>query len=105
MDQQNDYKQIQIKKGDKIGWIGNSNENGNWVPHLHFQILLSLLNYKNDFPGVIYHDEKNTWKFLCPDPNFLIKSKNLDSTDGLAVAMCHFYNSKKIIALFIFLPN
>ena len=45
-----------IKKGAKIGWIGNSNENGNWVPHLHFQILLSLLNYKNDFPGVIYYD-------------------------------------------------
>tara|TARA_B100000242_G_C43051576_1_gene491330 strand:+ start:3624 stop:4175 length:552 start_codon:yes stop_codon:yes gene_type:complete len=25
--------------------------------------------------------------------------KNLDSTDGLAVAMCHFYNSKKISSL------
>ena len=34
-----------IKKRDKIGWVCNSNENGNWVPHLHFQILLSLLNY------------------------------------------------------------
>ena len=67
-----------IKRGDNIGWIGDSNENGNWVPHLHFQILLSLLNFKNDFPGVVYYSQKNTWKFLCPDPNLLIKSKNLD---------------------------
>ena len=29
-----------LKKGDFLGWIGDSHENGNWAPHLHFQILL-----------------------------------------------------------------
>ena len=32
-----------IKKGEWIGKIGNSNENGKWLPHLHFQIILDLL--------------------------------------------------------------
>ena len=43
-----------IKKGDKIAELGNVVENGSWVPHLHFQIMLSLFNYTNDYPGVTY---------------------------------------------------
>ena len=31
-----------IKKGDCIAVLGNHPENGNWAPHLHFQIMLSL---------------------------------------------------------------
>jgi len=66
-----------IKKGDKIGLLGDSNENGNWSPHLHFQLMLSLLNFKNDFPGVCYYSEKNIWSSICPDPNKIIKDKSL----------------------------
>lgn len=66
-----------IKKGELIGHLGNYPENGNWAPHLHFQFMLSLLNYKNDFPGVAYQRQIDVWKSLCPDPNLLIKSKEL----------------------------
>ena len=66
-----------IKKGFNIGLIGDYNENGNWSPHLHFQIMLSLLHYKNDFPGVCYYNEKNIWASICPNPNMIFKSKNL----------------------------
>lgn len=66
-----------ISKGDCIGYLGNSNENGNWVPHLHFQILLSMLDYQFDFPGVTYPNQLDTWKSICPDPNLLFKNKNL----------------------------
>ena len=67
-----------INKGDFIGWIGDCNENGNWAPHLHFQVLLSLLDYKNDFPGVGYQKELATWKSLCPNPNLFFKSSYLN---------------------------
>jgi len=73
-----------IKKGDCIGYLGNSNENGNWVPHLHFQVLLSSLGFKNDFPGVAYHNEINIWKSICPDPNLLFKNETLNNTETVS---------------------
>jgi len=73
-----------IKKGDCIGKLGNSNENGNWVPHLHFQVLLSRLDLKNDFPGVAYHNQINVWKSICPNPNLLFKNKTLNNVDSVS---------------------
>jgi len=70
-----------IKKGDQIAKLANYPENGNWVSHLHFQIMLSILDYKIDFPGVAYQRQINVWKSLCPDPNLLFKSKNLESNE------------------------
>lgn len=77
-----------IKKGECIGYLGNSSENGDWAPHLHFQVMLSILNYKNDFPGVAYNNQINVWKSLCPDPNLLfkapeLKTKNVKTNDSL----------------------
>ena len=66
-----------VKKGDVIAEIGNYPENGNWAPHLHFQIILSMLNYKIDYPGVCYFNQMEIWKDLCPDPNLLFKSIDL----------------------------
>lgn len=66
-----------IQKGEKIGELGTLNENGNWVPHLHFQVMLSLLDYKNDFPGVAYHSQIEVWRSICPDPNLFFKSTHL----------------------------
>lgn len=66
-----------IKKGERIGRLGNYEENGEWVPHLHFQIMLSLLDYKNDFPGVALESEIDFWKSICPNPNLLFKSDAL----------------------------
>ncbi len=66
-----------VKKGDFLAFIGSSNENGNWATHLHFQIMLSLLDYENDFPGVCYFKQIETWKSICPDPNLLFKNESL----------------------------
>ncbi len=68
-----------IKKNQEIGKLGNTSENGNWAPHLHFQIILSLLDYKNDFPGVAYHNQIDIWKSICPDPNLLFKNDTLNT--------------------------
>lgn len=62
-----------VEKGDKIGVLGGDNVNGNWPPHLHFQILLSLLGHTKDFPGVARHREIGIWADLCPDPNLFLQ--------------------------------
>lgn len=63
-----------IEKGKLIGVLGDYEENGKWVTHLHFQVMLSLLDYKNDFPGVVLESEIGYWKTICPNPNLLFKS-------------------------------
>ena len=68
-----------INKGDRIGHLGDYPENGNWAPHLHFQILLSTLDYNSDFPGVTYPGQMNVWKSICPNPNLFFKDENLES--------------------------
>ncbi len=68
-----------LMSGDLIGHLGETNENGIWATHLHFQVMLSLLDYKDDFPGVAYFNQLEVWKNICPDPNLLFK---LDSLAG-----------------------
>ncbi|MBZ0328677.1 MAG: aminotransferase class III-fold pyridoxal phosphate-dependent enzyme [Altibacter sp.] len=66
-----------LKKGDRIGVLGTPEENGNWAPHLHFQLMLSLLDFELDYPGVTYANQLSVWKSLCPDPNLLFKNRHL----------------------------
>ena len=70
-----------IRKGEKIAELGNYPENGNWAPHLHFQIMMSMLDYEVDFPGVAYFKQLNVWEGLCPDPNLLFKSDALKGSN------------------------
>ena len=73
-----------IKKGDKISELGTYPENGNWAPHLHFQVMLSMLDYDIDFPGVAYYNQMNVWKSLCPGPNSFFKSKSLQDNNEIS---------------------
>jgi len=57
-----------VEKGQLIATIGRAPENGNWPPHLHFQIMLDLLENRGDFPGVAFPNEAEVWKSICPDP-------------------------------------
>lgn len=66
-----------LKIGDHIGGLGHEMENGNWAPHLHFQVMLSLLDYKLDFPGVAFFSQFNVWKSICPNPMLLFDSEQL----------------------------
>lgn len=67
-----------VKKGSPIAWIGNHKENGNWAAHLHFQLILDMLDNQHDFPGVSSPNELDVWKSICPNPNLLWKEKNLE---------------------------
>ena len=73
-----------IQKGELIASLGNYPENGNWVPHLHFQVMLSIFDFTIDFPGVTYISQLEVWQGICPDPNLLFKSKALQKTTNIS---------------------
>ena len=62
-----------VKKGNWIGQIGQTKENGNWLPHLHFQIILDLLGHKENFPGVGEEFLVDVWSKISPDPNIILR--------------------------------
>ena len=49
--------------------VGPAPENGDWPPHLHLQILLDLMGFDGDFPGVASPRERRVWLSWCPDPS------------------------------------
>jgi 4-aminobutyrate aminotransferase-like enzyme/Ser/Thr protein kinase RdoA (MazF antagonist) len=61
-----------VTHGQQFANIGDLNENGGWAPHLHFQIILDLLDHRTDFPGVAHASQRNVWTSLSPDPNLLL---------------------------------
>ena len=67
-----------IKGGAAIGHIGARNENGNWPPHLHFQIILDMLGKEGDFPGVAQARQIDLWRSLSPDPWLLLRGELSD---------------------------
>ncbi len=70
-----------VKKGDLIGYVGNAEENGGWVPHLHFQLMFDLLGNSENFPGVAFHSEIDFWKALCPSPWIMFNYRQPASLD------------------------
>lgn len=61
-----------IERGQTFARVGNAPENGGWTPHLHFQIILDLLDSGTDFDGVAYASERAVWTGLSPDPNLIL---------------------------------
>ena len=57
-----------VRSGDEIARFGHVEVNGGWPPHLHFQVMVDLLGYEGDFPGVAFPEEADVWLGLCPDP-------------------------------------
>jgi murein DD-endopeptidase MepM/ murein hydrolase activator NlpD len=64
-----------IKKGGRVGYLGSYEENGEWPPHLHFQIIDSLPDNSGDYPGVAATEESAAYLQNCPDPLLIF---NLD---------------------------
>lgn len=63
----------QFKSGDVLAHFGDPSENGDYPPHLHFQIILDMKDNKGDFPGVASESTLDSFKLNCPDPNILLK--------------------------------
>lgn len=71
-----------IQKGQKIGTIGTPPTNGNWSPHLHFQIILDRLGAQVDFPGVAFPNEQKVWLSICPNPRHLFPALPVQNNLG-----------------------
>jgi murein DD-endopeptidase MepM/ murein hydrolase activator NlpD len=61
-----------IKMGEVFAEFGIPQENGNWPPHLHFQIIKDLEGKKGDYPGVCRYSEKEQYLLNCPDPDLIL---------------------------------
>ncbi len=61
-----------VKAGELLAHIGAPPINGNWPPHLHFQIITDLLEKDDQFPGVALASQRAIWLSLSPDPNIIL---------------------------------
>jgi 4-aminobutyrate aminotransferase-like enzyme/Ser/Thr protein kinase RdoA (MazF antagonist) len=73
-----------INKGQVIGRMGTRTENGNWPPHLHFQIMLDDLGMVGDFPDVANAERLDVWKSISPDPWLLLTGQNSQPAQTLS---------------------
>ncbi len=63
---------LAIARGEIFGRVGTLHENGGWPPHLHFQVILDLLDRGAEIPGVARASERAIWTSVSPDPNRLL---------------------------------
>ena len=64
---------MSINKGQELARLGTADVNGDYPPHLHFQIIKDIQHYKGDYPGVSNKIDLEFYKMNCPDPNLLLK--------------------------------
>lgn len=62
-----------FKKGEKLATLGNAVINGDYSPHLHFQIIKNIGDNFGDYPGVCSKNDLAFYLENCPDPNLLLK--------------------------------
>lgn len=65
-----------FKQGEVIGTLGDAKVNGDYPPHLHFQIIKNIQDYQGDYPGVCSKTDLGFYLENCPNPNLLLKLKS-----------------------------
>lgn len=63
---------LALGAGEVFAHVGPYPENGDWPPHLHFQVITSMQGRWGDFPGVAAPSERDYWAEVCVDPWQLI---------------------------------
>lgn len=61
----------EIRAGEVFAYFGEPNENGDWPPHLHFQIIRDIGSWAGDYPGVCPFSERNAWIDNGADPSII----------------------------------
>lgn len=64
---------MRVERGQQIGVFGDMNENGQWPPHLHFQLMFDMEGKRGDYPGVCSLEEKERYRQNTPDPQLLLR--------------------------------
>ncbi|HSC54623.1 MAG TPA: peptidoglycan DD-metalloendopeptidase family protein [Phnomibacter sp.] len=58
--------------GEVFAHVGPPSDNGNWPPHLHFQVIENIGTYIGDYPGVCRYSERASYLSNCPDPGLIL---------------------------------
>lgn len=61
-----------VRKGEAFASLGIPAENGQWPPHLHFQLIKDIGEADGDYPGVCKFSERAKWLANCPDPELVV---------------------------------
>jgi murein DD-endopeptidase MepM/ murein hydrolase activator NlpD len=62
-----------IRKGQLIGKVGDSHENGGWrEPHVHFQLSLRPPDQPHDMPGASSVEDRSAALCQYPDPRYVL---------------------------------
>ena len=61
-----------IAKGQEFAAFGAGHENGNWPPHLHFQIVTDHLGLGGRMHGVGVGRDWQIWRDIAPDPSVIL---------------------------------
>jgi murein DD-endopeptidase MepM/ murein hydrolase activator NlpD len=61
-----------VKQGTQFAKIGTPPTNGDWPPHLHFQVIKDMEGMMGDYPGVSSKSKLHWYSQNCPDPISLL---------------------------------
>lgn len=61
-----------LRAGEAFCQVGPYPENGDWPPHLHFQLIWDLEGNWGDYPGVAAEKELDFYAQNCPDPSIFL---------------------------------
>jgi murein DD-endopeptidase MepM/ murein hydrolase activator NlpD len=64
---------IEVRQGEQIATLGTAVVNGDYPPHLHFQIVKDIQSFEGDYPGVCNQLDLKFYRQNCPDPNLLLE--------------------------------
>lgn len=62
-----------VRAGDAVARLGRRDENGDWPPHLHFQVMTDLCGWTADeVVGVVARSQWDVWSSVFPNPNLIL---------------------------------
>lgn len=62
----------EVQGGQQIATLGTAKVNGDYPPHLHFQLIKNIGEYRGDYPGVCSLKELDFYSNNCPNPIFFL---------------------------------
>lgn len=62
-----------FRQGTQLATLGDASVNGDYPPHLHFQIIKNMQGFSGDYPGVCALKDLEFYTENCPDPNLLLR--------------------------------
>ena len=65
-----------IDSQQPVAHLGTNEVNGNYAPHLHYQLIFNLEGLEGDYPGVSTERDLGFYRKNCPDPNLILNFKS-----------------------------